>query len=128
MPSVGIEPLCVKICSPRCQLFLAVAWHRPPSDTVDSFNKLEKALDYLDKKGKEIILLCDTYCDLAKSPADQPLDHNVKHTYSIYDLFNLKQYIKEPTRVTLTTATTSARKILKSGVHEVFLNDLFMVH
>ena len=66
MPSDGLEILCVEISPPKSKPFLIVAWYRPPSDLVDSFNKLEKALGYLDKEGKEIILLGDTNCDLAK--------------------------------------------------------------
>lgn len=66
VPSDGLELLCVVITPPKSKPFLLVAWHRPPSDLVDSFNKLEKALAFLGKEGKEIDLLGDTNCDLAK--------------------------------------------------------------
>ena len=53
----------------------------------------------------------------------------------IYDLFSLKQLIEEPTRVTLNSstiidhvATTCARNIPISGVHEVSMSDHFMVY
>ena len=53
----------------------------------------------------------------------------------LYGLFSFKQLIEEPTRVTLTTssiidhvATTCARNIVKSGVHEVSLSDHYMVY
>ena len=69
-------------------------------DSVDSFDKLEKAIAFLDKEGEEIILLGDTNCDLAKKSADQALDNNAKHISSSYELFSFKQLIKEPTRVT----------------------------
>ena len=96
---------------------------------------LEKALAYLDKEGKEIILLGDTNCDLAKKLTDQTLDNNAKHISSLYELFSFKQLIEEPTRVTLDTATvidhvatTCPRNIVKSGVHEVSLSDHYMVY
>ena len=58
--------------------FLVVAWYRSPSDPVDSFDKLEKALAFFDKEGKESILLGDTNCDLAKKSSDQTLDNSAK--------------------------------------------------
>ena len=57
---------------------------------MDSFNKVEKVLSYLDKEGKEIILLGDTNCDLTKRAQDQPAENNAKHISSLYELFSLK--------------------------------------
>ena len=135
VPSEGLELLCVEISPPKSKPFLVVSWYSPPSDTVDSFNKLEKALAFLDKEGKEIIFLGDTNCDLAKKSSDQTLDNDAKHISGLYELFSFKQLIKEPTRVTLDTATvidhvatTCPRNIMKSGVHEVSLSDHCMVY
>ena len=47
----------VEISPPKSKLFLVVAWYRPLSDLVDSFDKLEKALAYLDKEGKKLLSL-----------------------------------------------------------------------
>ena len=131
MPSDGLEIICVEISPPKSKSFLIVAWYRPPSALVDSVNKLEKALAYLDKEGKEIILLGDTNCDLAKKPIHKTLDNNAKHISSLYELFSFK----DPTRVTLDTATvidhvatTCPRNIMKSGVHEVSMSDHYMVY
>ena len=97
--------------------------------------KLEKALAFLDKEGKEIIFLGDTNCDLAKKSSDQTLDNDAKHISGLYELFSFKQLIKEPTRVSLDTATvidhvatTCPRNIMKSGVHKVSLSDHYMVY
>ena len=135
MPSEGLELLCVEISPPKSKSFLVVAWYRPPSDPVDSFNKLEKVLAFLDKDGNEIILLGDTNCDLTKKSTDHTLDNNAKHISSLYELFSFKQLIEEPTRVTLHTATvidhvatTCPRNILSSGVLEVSLSDHYMVY
>ena len=112
-----------------------VCMYRPPSDPVASFDKLEKVLSYLDKEGKEIILLGDTNCDLTTKQADQHIDNDTRHVTSLYELFSFNQLIKEPTRVTLDTssiidhiATTRARNIVKSGVHEVSMSDHYMVY
>ena len=50
------------------------------------------------REGKEILLIGDTNCDLAKSEADQPRDNNTKHLCDVYELFSFKQLIGEPTR------------------------------
>ena len=90
---------------------------------------------FLEKEGKEIIVLGDTNCDLTPKQAEQPIDNNSKHMLDLYELFSFKQLIEEPTRVTLTTssiidhiATTSARNIVKSGVYEVSMSDHFIVY
>ena len=120
---------------PNSRSFLVPAWYRPPSDPVVSFHKLEKVLSFLDKEGKEIILLGDTNCDLTPKQAEQPIDNNSKHMLVLYELLSFKQLVEEPTRVTLTTssiidhiAITCARNIVKSGVHEVSMSDHYMVY
>ena len=94
-----------------------------------------KVLSYLNKKGKEIILLGDTNCDLTTKQADQRIDNGTGHVISLYELFSFSQLIKEPTRVTLDISsiidhitTTCARNIIKSGVHEVSMSDHNMVY
>ena len=108
--------------------------HRPPSDPVGSFNKLKKVI-FFGQRGKEIILLGDTNCDLTPKQAEQLIDNNSKHMLDLYELFSFKQLIDRPTRVTLTTssiidhiATTRARNIVKAGVYEVSLSDHYMVY
>ena len=61
-------------------------------------------------------------------------DSNIRHLLNLYRPFSLKQIIKEPTRVTLTTsalidhiATTFTDNIVDSGVHKVALSDHYMV-
>ena len=57
IPSDDLELICIEVEPPKSKSFLVLAWYRPPSDPVGSFNKLEKVLSFLDKEGKEIILL-----------------------------------------------------------------------
>ena len=135
IPTDNLELICIEVEPPKSKLFLVLAWYRPPSDPVGSFSKLENVLSFLDKEGKEIILLGDTNCDLTPKQAEQPIDNNSKHMLDLYELFSFKQLIEEPTRVTLTTssiidhiATTSARNIVKSGVYEVSMSDHYMVY
>ena len=57
VPSDDLELLCIEIELPKSRPFLVIAWYRPPGGPVCSFDKLEKALAYLDREGKERILL-----------------------------------------------------------------------
>ena len=135
VPADDLEIICIEVEPPKSKSFLVLAWYRPPSDPVASFDKLEKVLSYLDKEGKEIILLGDTNCDLPTKQAEQPIDNDTKHMTGLYELFSFKQLVEEPTRVTLTTssiidhvATTCARNIVEAGVHKVTLSDHYMVY
>ena len=134
VPADNLELICVEIQPPKSNSYLIVSWYRPPSDPVGSFSKLERVLSYLDKEGKEIILLGDTNCDLTITAPDLPPGNNSEHIRSLYDLFSLKQLIEELTRVTFTSssiidhiATMSARNIVESGVHKASMSDHYMV-
>ena len=135
IPGDGLELICIEIEPPKSKPFLVIAWYRPPSGPVGSFDRLEKVLAYLDREGKEMILLGDTNLDFTRRQNDELRDNNAKHMANIYELFSFKQLVGEPTRVTLETATlidhfatTCARNIVRAGVHEVSLSDHFMVY
>ena len=76
VPVEDLEIICIEVEPPNSRSFLVLAWYRPPSDPVVSFDKLEKVLSFLDKEVKEIILLGDTNCDLTPKQAEQPIDNN----------------------------------------------------
>ena len=78
VPVDDLEIICIDVEPPKSKPFLVLAWYRPPSDPVASFDKLEKVLSYLDKEGKEIILLGDTNCDLTTKQADQHIDNDTR--------------------------------------------------
>ena len=105
VPVEDLEIICIEVEPPKSRSFLVLAWYRPPGDPVVSFDKLEKVLSFLDKEGKEIMLLGDTNCYLTPKQAEQPIDNNSKHMLDLYELFSFKQLVEEPTRVTLTTSS-----------------------
>ena len=134
IPDCNLELISVEILPPKAKSYFLVAWYRPPSDPVESFNKLDQILSLLDKEEKEVILLGDTNCDLTVKEGIA-LDSNAKHLTDIYDLFTYKQLITEPPRVTPNSssiidhiATTSPKNIVKSGVFPISLSDHFMVY
>ena len=85
---------------PKSKPYFNISWYIPPRDSVGTFDKIEKVLSYLDKEGKETILLGDTNCDLTIRAPELPTDNNSKHICSLYELFSFRQIIDEPTRVT----------------------------
>ena len=134
VPLEDLELLCIEVQPPKCRPFLVLTWYRPPNSPVAIFSKAEKVLSYLDKEGKEMILMGDTNCDLSQEIACLSLSENSRHISNLYDLFSLKQIINEPTRVTLTTSTlidhistSCIDNILESGVHKVSMSDHYMV-
>ena len=66
IPADGLELICIEIEPPKSKPFLVIVWYRPPGDPVGSFGKLEKVLAYLDREGKDMILLGDTNCDFTR--------------------------------------------------------------
>ena len=83
---------------------MAVIYYRPPNSPV-MFKKAEEALSYLDKEGKEILLIGDTNCDLSEVITCLSSARNSRCIRNRYELFSLQQIIREPTRVILTTST-----------------------
>ena len=135
VPIEDLELICIEIMPQKCSSFFVLAWYRPPSDPIRTFEKLETALSFLDKEGKEIILLGNTNCDLTKRIENQPIENDGRHTSEVYDLFSFKQLIQEPTRVSSATstlidhiATTSPENIVDSGVLQVSMSDHYLVY
>ena len=64
LPNHTLELICIEIRPFYSGPFNIVAWHRPPSDPIDTLlNQLENILGFLDNEGKETILLGDTNCN-----------------------------------------------------------------
>ena len=153
IPKSGLELVCVKVQPVKASPFLVIAWYRPPSEPVASFEKLEQVLQYLENEDKEIILLGDINCDLLQK--ERPLhnrqdplvsdDSNPGTTYSenslakkvleLYNAYGLKQLINQPTRETLNTSTlidhiaiSDHRNIVESGVLSIALSDHYMIY
>ena len=66
IPLNGLELVCIEIKPVNASPFIIIAWYRPPSDPISTFDKLEKVLQYLENDNKEIILIGDTNCNLLR--------------------------------------------------------------
>ena len=135
IPTNGLETICIEVEPPKAKSFLVLAWYRPPSDTIETFDKMEKVLSYLDTEGKELILLGDTNCDFGSKENGRLTDGNAKLLSNIYNIYSLKQLIEDPTRATCSSstiidhiATSCARNSIESGVYEVGMSDHYMVY
>ena len=109
-----------------------IAWYRPPSEPNSCFDNLHENLSFLDGEGKEIIILGDTNCDFCHRDTTPS---NIVQLRELYELFDMKQIIKEPTRVTLDSstlidhiATTNCNNITESGVLKICLSDHYLVY
>ena len=141
LPNSSLESLCVEIKPAHSAPFLVLAWYRPPRASGEIFDQLEKTLEFLDKEGKEIILLGDTNCDILSNYPTVPLDRSPNlsphsnRLLDIYNLFGLQQLIETATRETASSsilidhvATNDKSNIVISGVHPLGLSDHYLVY
>ena len=122
----NLEMICIEINQPFNRSFLVSTWYRPPNSSTDVFDAYNIFLLNCDAENKELILLGDINCDVAKSP---PEAHTIRFQ-SINTLYNMAQLIEEPTRVARTSATiidliltNVPEKIPHSGVIPVGISD-----
>ena len=59
VPSNDLEFAHIEVQLVKASLFLGIAWYRPSSEPVASFEKFEQVLRYLKNEDKKIILLGD---------------------------------------------------------------------
>ena len=132
LPINNLEPICIEVQPLRSKPFSIASWYRPPNAPIDSFLQLERVLAYIDREGKETILLGDTNCDFIERP-DPP--SYVKNLKNLYQFYGYSQIIKEATRVTPTTSTlidhvavTNKHNIIKPGVITTAFSDHYVVY
>ena len=111
-----MEIIYIEIETLKSKPFLLFAWHKQPSEPVNVFNKLEKAISSLDRENKELILL-------SKQVGAYPIDGNAKYICNVKYLFSFKHLIDEPIRVALRSAsiidhiaTTYPKNVFETGV------------
>ena len=97
----SLEMLSIEIVKPHNKSFLVSTWYRPPKSDVCLFNDFETFLRKCDLENLEVILIGDLNCDILKHP---PEIHTRKLNF-LSSLYQYKQLINEPTRVTRTSAT-----------------------
>ena len=108
LPYHTLELICIEIRPFRSEPFNIFAWYRPPSHSIDALIQLENILGFLDKEGREIILLGDTNCNFLLNQDETGnlsySNNTVKQLDSIYKLLGFTQIISDATRVKLSTS------------------------
>ena len=93
--------VCIEIFRQHSKPFLVCSWYRPPNANINLFDNFERFIQKFDIENKELIALGDFNCDVSKSSCD----NLTQILLNICTLYQPKQWIEEPTRVTKTTAT-----------------------
>ena len=96
-----LEMIYVEIHLPHSRSFLVSTWYRPPSAEIQLFDEYEKFVQSCNIEHKQLILMGDINSDYAKTP----FDVRTRTLQFISSVYQLVQLIKEPTRVTKTSAT-----------------------
>ena len=68
LPIHNLELICIEVQPLRSEPFNIASWYRPPNAPIDIFLQLERVLAYIDREGKETMLLGDTNCDFIERP------------------------------------------------------------
>ena len=126
-----LELACIEVKLPYNKSFLVATWYRPPSSQIDLFDEWALFLSKCVTENKELIIVGDFNCDVSKALPDS---HTQKLKF-LCSLYQLKQFINEPTRVTSTSATlidliltNTPENILQSGVIHLGISDHSLVY
>ena len=65
-------------------------WYRPPSDHVDTFDRLDQFFRVLDAEDKEIIMWGDANCNVGAPQDDHDILPCTKRIMESYDTFGLQ--------------------------------------
>ena len=97
-----LESLSIEICRPRSKSFIVPTWCRPPNLPFELFSDFESFVGKLDAAGKECYIMGDLDCNMLPSSLNNV---NTQALLNINDVYNPKQLVNEPTRVTLVSST-----------------------
>lgn len=125
--SKGLEAVCVDIIKPNSKPLTVLSCYRPPNGDSDEFyNSLKTITAKVDNDGKELIILGDLNTNLLS-----PDNNKSKRLFEgLTELYQLKQLITEPTRITETSSslidvilTNTPNRIVCSGVLPLGISD-----
>ena len=130
--NTDIEVLTIEISKYKTKPFLITTWYRPPNTPIEKFQEFEKPLQYIDLEDKESIILGDLNCDLISKDTN---DCNSNELNFITNMYQYKQLIQEPTRVTRNTKsfidhffTNKPESIALTGVSKTTISDHYLIY
>ena len=127
----NLKTITVEITKPNAKPFLLNTWYRPPEYACRCVYRLyEILMQMMDHENKEIICIGDFNCDWLS-----PEKSETKKLSELANMFQLEQFIKEPTRITCQTRTlidlvfsNRPETIIKSGVDHVGMSDHSLIY
>ena len=121
----NIESISVELVIPYVKPIIVTSIYSPPDSPFGGFDDIKCLFSKIDKENREWVIAGDLNCDLLK-----PRDNDTVHIKIIYNIYNLKQIITEPTRTTSDTAilidhigTNKSEHILDHGVIPCGISD-----
>ena len=125
-----LESVCLEINQANSRSFIITSIYRPPSAPVEIFLKIEKLIELLDDKNKEVYILGDLNCNML-----EPTLLPTKKLNEILELYQMRQLINNPTRVTELTQslldvciTSNPEHITHSGVLHLGISDHSLIY
>ena len=97
-----LESPSIEISKPRSKSFIVATWYRTPNSPFELFSDFESFVGKLDAEGKEYYLMGDLNCNMLPSSLNNV---NTQALLNITVVYNLKQLVNEPTRVTPVSST-----------------------
>ena len=124
--TTGIESLWISIKDGKSLVAVGTIY-RPPNSDNTYFEKILDEIQYVTNKFRDLVILGDLNWNCAS-------DSNNNEIVQIESMFNLKQIVKSPTRVTLHSATlldiiltNNIEKCLNTSVVPISISDHFCV-
>ena len=125
-----LEILSIEIRKPNARPFVITTWYRPPDSPVELFSHFETVIGKLDSEGIEHVVLGDMNADYLS-----PSDSTTKALLNVTVVYNLKQLINEPTRITEKSRTaidliftSHPEGVVCSGVSHLGISDHSLIY
>ena len=126
---VELEAVCLEVIKPKFKPILIVSVYRPPNTSIELFEKNEILFQNVENDRKEVIIVGDLNCDLIS------VSNYTKRLNDLLNVFQMTQLIKEPTRITNTSATlidvaivSKPENICRSGVLHIGISDHSLIY
>ena len=91
----NIESISIELVIPYVKPITVTSIYRSPGSPMGVFDDIKCLISKIDEENREWVIAGDLNCDLLK-----PKGNDTVHIKRIYNIYNLKQIITEPTRTT----------------------------
>ena len=121
----------MEIRKPNSRPFTVINWYRPPRTSVACFDSFDQSIQQADHQFEEIYILGGLNCNLMSNT----LEAHTNCLNNLLDVYQSRQLITEPTRITSTSKslidlfiTNNNDRIIKSGVYPLSISDHCIIY